>query len=92
MDYIVIGKSKDTCGRVCEVCYNKELDRVSFRRKNPNYARRKYECAKLKVQVDVPRYLDVLDVPAIELINLRNKFPEYLSAFDKCIPTRIRVW
>lgn len=88
MDYIVIGKSKDTCGRVCEVCYNKELDRVRFRRKNPYYSRRKDECVK----ADIPRYLDVLDIPAIELINLRNKFPEYLSAFDKCIPTRIRVW
>ena len=93
MDYIVVGKTKDAFGHTCEVWYNETLDEIRFRAKNPEYIKRKrlYKNKKLKQEIDVPKYLDVIDLSAVEIINLRNKFPEYADAISRCA-FRLRLW
>ena len=93
MDYIVIGKTKDVFGYTCEVWYSEMLDEIRFRVENPEYIKRKrlYKNKKLKQEIDVPKYLDVIDFSAVEIINLRNKFPEYADAISRCA-FRLRLW
>lgn len=93
MDYIVIGKTKDVFGYTCEVWYNETFDEISFRVQNPEYIKRKrlYKNKNLKQEIGVPEYLDVIDFSAVEIINLRNKFPEYADAISRCA-FRLRLW
>lgn len=93
MDYIVIGKTKDVFGYTCEIWYNETLDEIRFRVENPEYIKRKrlYKNKNLKQEIDVPKYLDVIDFSAEEIVNLRNKFPEYADAISRCA-FRLRLW
>lgn len=93
MDYIVIGKTKDVFEHTCEVRYNETLDEIRFRAKNPEYIKRKklYKNKKLKQETGVPKYLDVIDFSAAEIVNLRNKFPDYADAISRCA-FRLRLW
>ena len=93
MDHIVIGKTKDVFGYTCEVWYNETLDEIRFRVQNPEYIKRKrlYKNKNLKQEIDVPKYLDVIDFSAAEIVNLRNKFPEHADAISRCA-FRLRLW
>ena len=93
MDYIVIGKTKDVFGYTCEVWYNETFDEISFRVQNPEYIKRKrlYKNKNLRQEIDIPEYLDVIDFSAAEIVNLRNKFPEYADAISRCA-FRLRLW